>query len=121
MGDYKKLNIWNKSLELVSLVYDLMKKYPGDEKFGLISQSKRAVISVPSNIAEGIGRNYKKETIQFLHVARGSLYELDTLIDIAFIVKFIEEQDRAKVSVTLVECLKMVNGLISYYEKNILK
>jgi four helix bundle protein len=121
VGNYKKLNIWIKSLELVSVVYDLVKKYPDNEKFGLISQSKRAVVSTPCNIAEGIGRNYKKDTIQFLHIARGSLYELDTLIDIAFMLKFISEQDRIGVSECMEECLKMINGLIGYYENSSLK
>ena len=87
VGNYKKLNIWIKSLELVTVVYDLVKKYPDNEKFGLVSQTKRAVVSIPSNIAEGIGRNYKKDTIQFLHIARGSLYELDTLFEIALTIQ----------------------------------
>ncbi len=121
VGNYKKLNIWIKSLELVKVVYDLVKKYPDNEKFGLISQSKRAVVSIPSNIAEGIGRNYKKDTIQFLHIARGSLYELDTLIDIALLVNFIREQDKINVTEAMEECLKLLNGLISYYESGNLK
>ena len=121
VGNYKKLNIWIKSLELVKVVYDIVKKYPDNEKFGLISQSKRAVVSIPSNIAEGIGRNYKKDTIQFLHIARGSLYELDTLIDIALLVNFIREQDKINVTEAMEECLKLLNGLIAYYENSSLK
>jgi four helix bundle protein len=121
MGSYKKLNIWIKSLELVTVVYDLMKKYPDDEKFGLVSQSKRAVISIPSNIAEGIGRNYKKDTIQFLHIARGSLYELDTLIEIAETVKCIDALDKNMFGRKMEECLKLLNGLIAYYENSSLK
>ena len=71
MASYKELNIWVKSMELVSVVYEIMKHFPIDEKYGLVSQTKRAVVSLPSNIAEGLGRNYKKDTIQFLHIARG--------------------------------------------------
>jgi len=108
-------------LELVSLVYDLMKKYPNDEKFGLVSQSKRAVVSIPCNIAEGIGRNYKKDTIQFLHIARGSLYELDTLIEIAATVEVINIDDKKTFAKRMEECLKLLNGLISYYESCNLK
>jgi len=121
MVSYKKLNIWIKSLELVTIVYDLMKKYPGDEKFGLVSQSKRAVVSIPSNIAEGIGRNYKKDTIQFLHIARGSLYELDTLMEIAETVKCIDTLDKNLFGRKMEECLKLLNGLIAYYENSSLK
>jgi four helix bundle protein len=98
-----------------------MKKYPNEEKFGLISQSKRAVVSIPCNIAEGIGRNYKKDTIQFLHIARGSLYELDTLIEIGAIVKFITSDDKKTFAERMEECLKLLNGLISYYESGHLK
>jgi four helix bundle protein len=121
MGSYKKLNIWVKSLELVKIVYDLMKKYPDDEKFGLVSQSKRAVVSIPSNIAEGIGRNYKKDTIQFLHIARGSLYELDTLFEIAETVNCIDALDKNMFGRKMEECLKLLNGLIAYYENSRLK
>ncbi|MGL6266677.1 MAG: four helix bundle protein [Chitinophagaceae bacterium] len=121
VGNYKKLNIWIKSIELVTVVYDLVKKYPDNEKFGLISQSKRAVVSIPSNIAEGIGRNYKKDTIQFLHIARGSLYELDTLIEIGLICKYIKEEQKVQLSYIMEECLRLLNGLISYYESGNLK
>jgi len=121
VGNYKKLNIWIKSLELVTVVYDLVKKYPHDEKFGLVSQTKRAVVSIPCNIAEGVGRNYKKDTIQFLHIARGSLYELDTLIDIGLVCKFIKEEQKIQLSYKMEECLRLLNGLIVYFEKSSLK
>ena len=65
---------------LVKKVYDLVKEFPKEELFGLTSQARRAVVSVPSNIAEGCGRQYKKDTRQFLHIARGSLYELETIL-----------------------------------------
>jgi four helix bundle protein len=72
-------------------VYDLVKKYPKEELYALTQQTKRAVVSISSNIAEGIGRNYKKDTIQFLHISRGSLYELETLLLIAHSLGFINE------------------------------
>jgi four helix bundle protein len=106
VGNYKKLNIWIKSMELVAVVYDLVKKYPDNEKFGLVSQTKRAVVSIPSNIAEGLGRNYKKDTVQFLHIARGSLYELDTLIDIGLICRYIKEEQKIQLNCKLEECLR---------------
>jgi four helix bundle protein len=108
-------------MELVAVVYEIMKYFPIDEKYGLVSQTKRAVVSLPSNIAEGLGRNYKKDTIQFLHIARGSLYELDTLFEITFLVKFIDQVEMERVSELMAECLKLLNGLIAYYENSGLK
>jgi four helix bundle protein len=78
MTGYKQLEAWKKSMLLVKEVYILTKLFPKEEQYVLASQIKRAAVSVPSNIAEGSGRNYKKDTIQFLHIARGSLYEVET-------------------------------------------
>lgn len=89
--------------------------------FALTSQTKRAVASVPSNIAEGVGRNYKKDTIQFLHIARGSLYEVETLLNIAAMVEILSKEKFDKLNEMTEECLKILNGLISYYEKGNLK
>ncbi len=118
---YKNLDTWKKSMELVKTVYQLVKHYPKEELYGLTSQTKRAAVSVPSNIAEGVGRNYKKDTIQFLHISRGSMYELDTLINVAVMNGFISEAAFSEMPDKIEECLKMINGLISYYEKSNLK
>jgi len=89
--------------------------------YGLSSQTKRAVVSIPANIAEGVGRNYKKDTIQFLHISRGSMYELDTLLNVAIMNGFVSEAAFSDISNQIEECLKMLNGLIGYYEKSSLK
>ncbi|MES2004414.1 MAG: four helix bundle protein [Bacteroidota bacterium] len=68
MTGYKNLETWKKSMQLVKNVYDLAKTFPKEELFGLASQAKRAAVSVPTNIAEGCGRQYKKDTRQFLHI-----------------------------------------------------
>jgi len=73
--DYKELDIWVQARMLVKTVYVLTKSFPRDEQFSLTSQVRRCVISVPSNIAEGCGRQSNKETIHFLHIAGGSLFE----------------------------------------------
>ena len=78
MKSYRDLIVWQKSMVLVTMIYKLTIKLPDDEKFGLISQIKRSAISVPSNIAEGYGRNYRKDYSRFLQIARGSLYESQT-------------------------------------------
>lgn len=71
MGSYKDLDAWKNAMELVKEVYLLTKKFPKEEMYGLTSQTKRAAASVPSNIAEGLGRQYKKDTLPFFHISRG--------------------------------------------------
>ncbi len=90
MNRYEDLKIWEKGMELVEDVYLLMKKLPDDEKFGLISQIKRCSISIPSNIAEGAGRNSKKEFIHFLSITNGSTTELETQLLLVQRLKFIK-------------------------------
>lgn len=108
-------------MKLVEEIYLLTKSFPKEELYGLTSQIRRAVVSVPANIAEGSGRNYKKDTIQFLHISRGSLYEVETLLNIAVTIKIITEENFKSLSEFIEECLKILNGLIGYYEKSDLK
>ena len=89
MSGYKDLEAWKQSMVLVKEVYLITKSFPKEELYSLTSQCRRAAVSVPSNIAEGIGRNYKKDTVQFLHITRGSLYELETLFGIAVMIGII--------------------------------
>ena len=77
---FKDLLVWQKAMGLLVNVYRLTKKYPPDEQFALTSQTRRAVVSVPANIAEGYGRNTRKEYANFLRISAGSLAELETLI-----------------------------------------
>ena len=93
MTNYKKLEVWILSMETVKEIYNLTKLYPKDERYGLISQTNRAAVSIPANIAEGMGRNYKKDTIQFLHVSRGSAYEVETLLNVALMINIIDESN----------------------------
>ena len=80
---HKDLDVWKKSIDLVVLADKICEKFPAHEKYGLISQLQRAAVSVPSNIAEGAGRNSTKEYIRFLSMAQGSLRELETQLIIA--------------------------------------
>jgi four helix bundle protein len=118
MTSYDNLEAWKKSMLLVKEIYLLSKQYPKEELYALTSQTKRAAVSIPSNIAEGCGRNYKKDTIQFLHISRGSIYELETLFNIAVMVEIISENAFAPLAEKIDECIKILNGLISYYEKS---
>ena len=118
MTNYKTLEAWKKSMLLVKDIYLLTKAFPKDELYTLTSQIRRAAISIPSNIAEGSGRKHKKETIQFLHISRGSLYEVDTQLNIAILTNILTEEKFKPVSEQTEECIKILNGLITYYEKN---
>lgn len=82
---HKDLKVWQESMLLVEDIYSITSTFPKEEVFGLTSQMKRAAISIPSNIAEGSGRNGKAELMRFLYISLGSLSELDTQIDIAFV------------------------------------
>ena len=108
-------------MQLVKEIYLLAKHYPKDELYALTSQTKRAAVSVPSNIAEGSGRNYKKDSVQFFHISRGSLYEVESLLTVAMMVEIITENEFNLFVPKIDECIKIINGLISYYEKSNLK
>ncbi len=94
--DYKELEVWKESKELVKIIYKITESFPSSEQFGLTNQIRRSVVSIPSNVAEGIGRNHVKDTIQFLYISRGSIYELETQIILAFELSFISNEDYNK-------------------------
>ena len=96
-------------------IYLLLAKFPSSEKFGLISQISRCAVSVPSNIAEGCGRNTSKETIHFLFIARGSLFELETQFYLSLDLEYINDEKLATISSQITLCKKLLNGFINYY------
>ncbi|MDX5338946.1 MAG: four helix bundle protein [Cyclobacteriaceae bacterium] len=111
MNRYKELLVWQKSIELAVEVYQLTEKLPKEEKFGLISQINRSVISIPSNIAEGAGRNTSKEFNNFLGIAQGSSFELDTQLIISNRLNFISDEDYQKLELQLAHIQNMVAKL----------
>ena len=108
---YKKLIVWQKSMELGNVVYGLMKNFPKDERFRLCDQLSRAVVSIPSNIAEGNGRGSKKDYAHFLTMARGSLYETMTQLEIAVNLGYIQQSEIPSELATSIR--RMLNTLIS--------
>jgi four helix bundle protein len=113
--DHKELNVWKESVEMVTDIYNITKKFPKEEQFGLTNQIRRAAVSIPSNIAEGAARNSNKEFRQFLYIALGSLSELETQLIISNNLNF--TQDILMVD-KLVDIKKMILGLIKYLSKN---
>jgi four helix bundle protein len=111
---YTELEVWKQARALALLIYELTASFPKAEQFGLVSQMRRCVVSVPSNIAEGCGRQHIKETIQFLNIARGSLFELETQTYISKDLGFISEEQLIT-SIEQIENLgKLINGYIRY-------
>src|SRR4051812_43368555 len=106
LASYTQLDAWKKARLLVCEIYRLTSRFPKEEMYGLTSQMRRAAVSIPSNIAEGCGRQYKKETIQFQFIARGSQYELETELYLSFDLGFITEAELNKTLELLVECRK---------------
>ena len=108
---YKDLLIWQKGIKIVCLVYQLVKSFPQEELYALTSQIKRASISIPSNIAEGYGRNTDKSFSHFLDISRGSLNELETQLIIAKELDFITDFNLYNEIVSLIEEeSKMINS-----------
>ena len=93
MHNFKELIVWQKSRKLVKEVYLTVKKFPDEEKYGIISQIKRASISIPANISEGAGRRTNNDFSRFLDIATGSSFELETLIILSLDLEFLKESD----------------------------
>ena len=116
MKQYIELDVWIKARELASLCYEVTKSFPKEEMFGQTTQMRRSAVSIPSNIAEGCGRNTSKDTLQFLFIARGSAYELETQFYIAFDLNYISKEQLNTALYKITECKKILNGFINYYQ-----
>jgi four helix bundle protein len=106
--------VWRQAVDLAIKVYDITAQFPREERFGLADQIKRAAVSIPSNIAEGAARQTKKEFSKYLHMAQGSLSELDTQLEIARQLGLVEEGAWKDLDARLVEIDKMLSGLIRH-------
>ena len=117
MHDYKKLEVWQESVNLVTEIYPLTGNFPGSERFGLVSQINRSAVSIPSNIAEGAGRLSKKEFAQFLGYAMASSYELETQLLIACNLKFISTRQKEEITESLNIIQRKMRNLINSIKK----
>ncbi|SMD41869.1 four helix bundle protein [Aquiflexum balticum DSM 16537] len=108
MHRYKELKVWQKAIDLAVEVYRITEKLPKDERFGLIGQMNRSAVSIPSNIAEGAGRNTDKDFNNFLGVALGSSFELDTQLVISNKLEYVNDQDFQKTEKELEHLQNMI-------------
>ena len=114
--DYKELDVWIQARGLVKKVYVFTDSFPKEEQFSLTSQLRRCAVSVASNIAEGCGRQTTKETIHFLHIARGSVFEVETQVILANDLK-LATLDIDEILSEIERVKKLLNGFINYHKK----
>ena len=117
--NYEDLIVWQKAMDLTIEIYLLVKFLPCEETYALSDQMRRAVVSIPSNIAEGHGRNSTKEFINFLSIARGSVTELKTQIEICRRLKYFSESESEYAFTLCLEVQKILNSLISKLKSNL--
>ena len=110
MHNFKKLDIWTKSMELVTKIYSITNSLPNQERFGLTSQIQRAAVSIPANIAEGSAKSSNKDFARFLEMSIGSSFELETELIIALNLKYIDSVVFTNIETKINEIQKMING-----------
>jgi four helix bundle protein len=109
MKTHKDLEVWKNSIKLITMIYSITRNFPKEELYGLTNQMRRCSVSIASNIAEGAARNSKKEFIQFLHIARGSLAELETQVIVSQNLNYLPSE-----TLILLETeMKIVGGQLS--------
>ena len=113
MKTFKDLIVWQKSVSIVYITYRCTRFFPREELFGLTSQIRRCAVSIPSNIAEGYGRRSTKDYVRFLNISMGSLYELLTLLEVSYNLKFIDQKAYNEIIKLTAEVGKMLNTLIT--------
>lgn len=112
MTSHKELKVWQKGIELVKSIYEITKSFPNNEQFGLVSQMRRAAVSIPSNIAEGCGRHSDKQLIHFLYISIGSASELETQTIISLELNFLEKIKAEQLLEMISEIIRMTSSLI---------
>lgn len=112
----EKLEIWQEGIEIVKAVYALTARFPASEMYGMTSQVRRAAVSIPANIAEGVGRGSHREAARFAQIALGSLYELDTLLRLGRDLQFAEAEAVEQVRGRLGLLARRISSYISYQE-----
>lgn len=112
MHNFKELKVWQLSRQLVKDIYEVSSKFPAEKKYNLVSQIRRAAVSIPTNIAEGCGRNTDNDFAHFLNISLGSAYELESLLFLGFDLKLMDESSLSMQLASIEEVQKMIYGLI---------
>ena len=113
VNTYRDLIVWQKAMQFVTLIYTITKKFPKEEAYGLISQIRRSSVSIPSNIAEGYGRRSSNDYIRFLQISIGSLYELQTQLEICLNLKYVSQLMFNDINEKSREIERMLSSLIN--------
>jgi four helix bundle protein len=116
-GSHRNVVAWQKAIALVTDIYRATERFPKAEVYGLTAQIRRAAVSVPGNIAEGKGRHSKREYVQFLYRARGSMLEVETQLEIAHNLSFLAPESFVELAGQVDETSRVLNGLISSVKK----
>jgi len=114
---HKKLDLWKLSMDHAVQVYKVTERFPQEERYGITGQIRRAGISIPSNIAEGAARQTRKEFVNYLHMAQGSLSEMDTLLELAKRLEFLPLEDWNTLDNDMERMDKMLSGLIRHQKR----
>lgn len=113
---FERLRVWSDAMSLTEGIYELTAGFPRREDFGLTTQTRRAVLSIPANIAEGCGRRHTREFVQFLYVARGSLFELMTLLELSRRLQYTTQDTHTRLRGRCESVLSALSGLIRSME-----
>lgn len=116
---YTELLVWQHSRQLVTTIYSLSKAFPKEEVCGLTNQMRRCAVSIPSNIAEGSGRQHTRDALQFFYVARGSLYELETQLFLSLDQQYLTADTFEQTLKSLIQCKKLLHGFINHYKQKL--
>lgn len=113
MRDFRKYEVWNVAMRFGKKIYQLTSQFPPEERYGMISQIRRASVSITSNIAEGCSRSSEKDFARFIEISLGSAFEVESLLRFSHLLEFIEEKDLTKYLEELSGIQKMLNSLYS--------
>jgi len=119
MRDYRKIQAWQLSDDLTVNIYEITRKFPSEEKFGVISQIRRSAYSVPSNIAEGSARESKKDYLHFLYIARASLTETQYFVHLSKRLGYLSKEKHDELMESVTDTFKRLHGLIKAVEKEV--
>jgi len=116
---HKRLKAWQLAMDIAEDIYKISESFPSVEKFGLVTQMRRSAVSISSNIAEGASRNTRKEFVNFLHIAQGSLSELDTQLELVKRLEYIDDVTWKRINDKLIGEDKLLSGLIKSQKRSI--